>query len=56
MIILGLLIVAVIWTYFVLIKYFIELLLESLSDRNVTVEKVFNNNFVDCLDKEAVAE
>lgn len=55
-IILGLLIVAVLWTYFVLLKSFLENIAELLSDKSAIVEKVFKNNFADNLDKEAVAE
>ena len=47
---------AILWTYIVLIKYFIEFLSEMVSNRNVTVDKVFKNNLADLLDKEAVAE
>lgn len=49
--ILGLLIVAGIWTYIVLIKYFIEFLASLVSTRNVTVDKIFENEHKDIIDK-----
>jgi hypothetical protein len=48
--------IAVIWTYLCLIKYFISFFTSEMSNRNITVNKVFNNDIVDHLDKDAVAD
>ncbi len=54
--ILVFLIVALIWTYATLIKFFISYFAEKMSNRKVIVSKVFHDHVNDHLDKELGAE
>lgn len=53
--IVALLGVALIWTYYTLIRYFINFFTEQMSSRNVVVTKVFNSHLTDTFDKDLAA-
>lgn len=54
--VLILLATALVWAYAKIISHFIGLFAQRMATENIVVDKIFNNDVTDSLDREAVAE